>query len=60
MIDSYIEECINGRKDVCIITINGFQMRGRIVHDFADHVILLSGNKKRMVYKHAISTICPD
>lgn len=59
MIDSYIDEVINARKDVCIITINGFQMRGRIVHDFADHVILLSDGKKRMIYKHAISTIYP-
>lgn len=59
MIDSYIDEVINARKEVGVITINGFHVKGRIIHDFADHIVILSEGKKKMLYKHAISTIYP-
>lgn len=60
MVDTYIEECVNSRIEVTIITMNGFQFRGVIVHDFCDYIVVKSGGKKAMIYKHAISTIKPQ
>lgn len=59
MRDSYIETCIINQYTVNIITINGFQMVCKILVEEADHIVVLSGGKKKMVYKHAISTIEP-
>lgn len=59
MPDSYIETCIIGQHTVNIITMNGFQMICKILVEELDHIVVLCGNKKKMVYKHAISTIEP-
>lgn len=59
MPDSYIEECINAKTPVDVITVNGFHLKGRIVSDRCDCIILFAEGKKRLVFKHAISTICP-
>lgn len=59
MPDSYIEECIINMHTVNIITVNGYQMICKILHEESDHIVVLNGNKKKMVFKHAISTIEP-
>lgn len=59
MPDTYIEECCISRHTVKIITINGFQMVGKIIDHNNESVVLLSGNVKKLVFKHAISTIEP-
>ena len=59
MIDSYIDECINARKEVKVYVTNGFQLTGVIMHDFEDYIVIKSCGKKKLVYKHAISTIEP-
>lgn len=59
MIDLYIDEAINSASTMRVITMNGYQMCGKIIGDFADHIIIKSDGKKKMVYKHAISTIEP-
>lgn len=59
MIDSFIDECINARKEVAVYITNGFKISGIIVHDFTDYIVIKSCGKKKMVYKHAISTIEP-
>ncbi|MGL4346142.1 MAG: RNA chaperone Hfq [Cellulosilyticaceae bacterium] len=50
------------RKDKVPVTIfltNGFQLKGT-VRGFDNFVVLLeSEGKQHMLYKHAISTVCP-
>lgn len=59
MIDGYIETCIINQNDVNIITTNGYQMIGKILIEDADYIVVLCGVEKKLVYKHAISTIEP-
>lgn len=59
MRNSYIEECCIARHVVKVITINGFQMVGKIIEHDDESVIVLCGNAKKLVFKHAISTIEP-
>lgn len=51
------------RKDKIPVTIfltNGFQLKGS-VKGFDNFVVLLeSEGKQHMLYKHAISTVCPS
>ncbi|MEF9959604.1 MAG: RNA chaperone Hfq [Niameybacter sp.] len=51
------------RKDRIAVTVfltNGFQIKGT-VRGFDNFVVLLeSEGKQQMIYKHAISTICPS
>lgn len=59
MPDTYIEECVTSRHAVKVITVNGFQMIGTIVDHNNDSIVLLCGKMKKLVFKHAISTIEP-
>lgn len=59
MPNTYIEECINARANVTVYTMNGFQIRGCIIADADTYIIVKSNGKKKMVYKHAVSTIEP-
>ena len=56
---SYVETCIIGQHTVNIITLNGFQMVCKILVEEPDHFVVFCGGRKKMVYKHAISTIEP-
>ncbi|WP_082238629.1 MULTISPECIES: RNA chaperone Hfq [Lachnospirales] len=51
------------RKDRIAVTVfltNGFQIKGT-VRGFDNFVVLLdSEGKQQMIYKHAISTVCPS
>ena len=48
------------RQVVTRITINGYQMKGRIT-GFDDLVVVVEVRKEQqIVYRHAISTITPD
>lgn len=59
MKNGYIETCIISQHAVNIITMNGFQMVCKILEEDSDNIVVLCGGKKKMVYKHAISTIEP-
>lgn len=59
MRDGYIETCIINRDMVNIITLNGYQMFAKILIEEADHIVILCNGKKKLVFKHAISTIEP-
>lgn len=59
MKDGYIKTCIIDQNIVNIITLNGYQMLAKILVEEEDHIIVLCGGKKKLVYKHAISTIEP-
>ena len=59
MENGYIETCIINQTAVNIITMNGYQMVCKILKEDLDYIVVLCGGKKKMVYKHAISTIEP-
>lgn len=60
MAEIYLNEyCANG-YDVKLFTVNGFLLSGKIVDYDNECVILLSGGKKKLIFKHAISTIEPS
>ena len=59
MKDGYIETCIINQHTVNIITMNGFQMVCKILKEDMDNIVVDCGGKKKMIYKHAISTIEP-
>ena len=59
MTDTYIEEAINSRKPVAVFVLNGFQIRGCVLADNGDSIVINSGGKNKLVFKHAISTIEP-
>ena len=59
MQEGYIETCIINQNTVNIITLNGYQMFAKILIEETDHIVSLCGGKKKLVFKHAISTIEP-
>ena len=59
MRDGYIETCIINQNTVNIITLNGYQMFAKILVEEEDHIVILRNGKKKLVFKHAISTIEP-
>lgn len=59
MRDGYIETCIINKNIVNIITLNGYQMIAKILVEEEDHIVVLCNGKKKLVFKHAISTIEP-
>lgn len=60
MPDSYIEKVMRAKADVRVITINGYQLHGKIFYSDDEYIVLISGGVKKLVYKHAISTIEPS
>ena len=59
MKDGYIENCIINRNEVNVITMNGYQMVCKILEEETDYIVVLCNDKKKLVFKHAISTIEP-
>ena len=57
--DAVLRQAIKEKMPVTIFLTNGFQFKG-IVCGFDSYVILIDcEGKQQIVYKHAISTICP-
>lgn len=59
MEQNYINDLINSRANVRVITINGYQLRGRILDQSSNAIIMKVDKVERLIYKHAISTIEP-
>ena len=54
---------LRARRDRCAVTVflmNGYQLRGQITGYDAFVVVLTTGDKQQVIYKHAISTIVPE
>ena len=47
------------RANVTLFLMNGYQLKGQIVGFDAFVVVLMTGDKQQVIYKHAISTISP-
>ena len=48
------------RANVTLLLMNGYQLKGQIVGFDAFVVVLMTGDKQQVIYKHAISTIAPE
>ena len=59
MKNGYIETCIINRNSVNVITMNGYQMSCKILEEESEYIVVLCNDKKKLVFKHAISTIEP-
>ena len=54
---------LRARKSHASLTgffMNGSPLRGQITCDDAVVVVLMTGDKQQVIYKHAISTIVPE
>lgn len=57
--DAFLQEVKEQHAPVAIFTTNGYQIRGIII-DYDDLSIQVdSDDGKRLVYKHALSTVAP-
>ena len=57
--DGFLNRVRQEKVTVKIFLMNGFQMRG-VVRGFDSFVVILeTDGKQQMIYKHAISTVCP-
>ena len=57
--DAVLRQAIKEKMPVTIFLTNGFQFKG-VVCGFDSYVVLIEcEGKQQIVYKHAISTICP-
>ena len=57
--DIFLAAARRGDIPVTVFLVNGFQMRGTISGFDAFTVVLSSDGKQNLIYKHAISTVCP-
>lgn len=55
----YLDNLIAHGVSVVVYILNGFQMKGVIIENKSDHIVLAMGDYDCMIYKHAISTIKP-
>lgn len=55
--NAYIQEAIERKLSVRVITLNGYQMCCNIISQDDTCIIVRTDGRKKMVYKHAISTI---
>ena len=57
--DAILKEVRREKVPVTLFLMNGFQLRGIITGFDSFVVVLVSGGKQQMIYKHAISTLAP-
>ena len=57
--DTFLNQVRKDRTPITVFLVNGYQIRG-VVKGFDNYIIVLdSEGRQQMIYKHAISTICP-
>ena len=57
--DGFLNRVRQEKVPVTMFLMNGFPMRG-VVRGFDSFVVILeTDGKQQMIYKHAISTVCP-
>ena len=57
--DLFLLRARRTRANVTAFLMNGYQLKGQIVGFDAFVVVLMTGDKQQVIYKHAISTIAP-
>ena len=58
--DLFLLRARRARANVTTFLMNGYQLKGQIVGYDAFVVVLMTGDKQQVIYKHAISTIVPE
>ena len=58
--DLFLLRARKTRAAVTVFLMNGYQLRGQITGYDAFVVVLMTGDKQQVIYKHAISTIVPE
>ena len=55
----FLDELQFGGQAAIFFLLNGFQLKGVLLH-YDDQVLIVeSGGKKQVLFKQAVSTICP-
>ncbi len=57
--DSFLNQARRENVAVTIHLVNGFQIKGNVKGFDSFTVIVESGGRQQLIYKHAISTIAP-
>ena len=57
--DIFLSAARRGEVPLTVVLGNGFQMRGTITGFDAFTVVLAADGRQNLIYKHAISTVCP-
>ena len=57
--DLFLARARRSQSPVTMFLMNGFQMRGTIAAFDSFTVVLQSEGRQNLIYKHAISTVCP-
>ena len=58
--DLFLLRARKSRVSVTLFLMNGYQLRGQITGFDAFVVVLMTGDKQQVIYKHAISTVVPE
>ena len=58
--DLFLFRARKTHANVTVFLMNGYQLRGQITGFDAFVVVLMTGDKQQVIYKHAISTIVPE
>lgn len=55
--EDFLNHLLKGHRPATIITVNGFQLKGRIVGHDQYTLLVESDGQQQLVYKSAVSTI---
>lgn len=55
--EQFLDHLHHGRKQVTVITTNGFQLKGRIAGHDQYTALLDVGGQQQLVFKSAVSTV---
>lgn len=58
--DHFLLRVRRDRTNVTLFLMNGYQLKGQIIGYDPFVVILMTGERQQVIYKHAISTIVPE
>ena len=57
--DLFLLRARKSHASLTVFLMNGYQLRGQIT-GYDALVVLMTGDKQQVIYKHAISTIVPE
>ena len=58
--DLFLSRTRREKSNVTPFLMNGYQLKGQITGYDAFVVVLMTGDRQQVIYKHAISTIVPE
>lgn len=57
--DTFLNEARRKAVPLTVFLVNGFQMKGTLAGYDGFTITLMSEGRQQLIYKHAISTVCP-